>query len=394
MSRVIFFGVPAHGHTNPSLPLVKELVRRGEEVRYYSFPEFREKIIDTGAEYCEYRGFPTLVDNAKLVKSFVFLIGALIYTTKYVVDNLREDIKKFKPDYIIHDSICVWGSYAAKACNIPTVTSVSTFVFSKETTSFKDTINFISRMSLRDLTILIRLTRGNRRITKRLGIEANDFTSNLLNRSPLNICYTIKELQPNSHKLNTNIFKFVGPSINCSQEESVYKSLKAPVVYISLGTILKNEEFLINCAKALNDFKGTVIFSAGSMDIIPKIKKINSKFIAEERVNQLDLLKYTDVFITPGGMNSVHESLLNGVPLCIYPFQQEQKSVANAVTKSGCGVTIKNLKTNTIKIAVQNLLIDKNFKKRCLTLSNKFREKGGYMAAVNEIQKYKREILL
>ena len=30
---------------------VRELVRRGHEVRYYSFEMFREKIIDTGAEY-------------------------------------------------------------------------------------------------------------------------------------------------------------------------------------------------------------------------------------------------------------------------------------------------------------------------------------------------------
>jgi UDP:flavonoid glycosyltransferase YjiC (YdhE family) len=31
MATAIFFGLPAHGHTNPTLPIVTELVRQGEQ---------------------------------------------------------------------------------------------------------------------------------------------------------------------------------------------------------------------------------------------------------------------------------------------------------------------------------------------------------------------------
>jgi len=34
MSKVIYFSIPAHGHTNPTLPLVKELVDNGEVHSY------------------------------------------------------------------------------------------------------------------------------------------------------------------------------------------------------------------------------------------------------------------------------------------------------------------------------------------------------------------------
>ena len=51
MSKIAFFGIPAHGHTNPTLEVVKELVRRGHEVRYYSYDSLKEKIEATGAEY-------------------------------------------------------------------------------------------------------------------------------------------------------------------------------------------------------------------------------------------------------------------------------------------------------------------------------------------------------
>ena len=44
MSRIVFFCIPAHGHTNPTLGVVKELAARGHEVWYYSYDMFREKI--------------------------------------------------------------------------------------------------------------------------------------------------------------------------------------------------------------------------------------------------------------------------------------------------------------------------------------------------------------
>ena len=43
---IFWFCIPAFGHTNPTIEVVRELVRRGHAVRYYSFEDFREKIED------------------------------------------------------------------------------------------------------------------------------------------------------------------------------------------------------------------------------------------------------------------------------------------------------------------------------------------------------------
>ena len=51
MKRIAVFCIPAHGHTNPMLPVAAELARRGDAVRFYSFAPFEEKIRATGAEY-------------------------------------------------------------------------------------------------------------------------------------------------------------------------------------------------------------------------------------------------------------------------------------------------------------------------------------------------------
>ena len=44
MKKIVFFCIPAHGHTNPTLGVVRELVSRGHQVRYYSYDALREKI--------------------------------------------------------------------------------------------------------------------------------------------------------------------------------------------------------------------------------------------------------------------------------------------------------------------------------------------------------------
>ena len=44
-----FFCIPAHGHTNPTLAVVRELTARGHAVRYYTTEAFRAKVEAAGA---------------------------------------------------------------------------------------------------------------------------------------------------------------------------------------------------------------------------------------------------------------------------------------------------------------------------------------------------------
>ena len=57
MKKIAFFCIPAHGHHNPMLPVAAELIKRGNQVRFYSFGEFKDKIEATGAQFisCDIR---------------------------------------------------------------------------------------------------------------------------------------------------------------------------------------------------------------------------------------------------------------------------------------------------------------------------------------------------
>lgn len=44
MSTVAFLNIAMHGHINPTLPVVAELVRRGHPVNYHVTPDFAEAV--------------------------------------------------------------------------------------------------------------------------------------------------------------------------------------------------------------------------------------------------------------------------------------------------------------------------------------------------------------
>jgi UDP:flavonoid glycosyltransferase YjiC (YdhE family) len=49
--KIAYIGIPAHGHTNPTLPVMRELVARGHEALYYNAAWFREKVAPTGVDF-------------------------------------------------------------------------------------------------------------------------------------------------------------------------------------------------------------------------------------------------------------------------------------------------------------------------------------------------------
>ena len=105
MKSIMFFCIPAHGHHNPTFPVVKELVNRGNTVRFYSLSTTDMTIVD-------------LQSTAKM-DSF-----------------LQKEVEEFKPDIIVSDSVCFWGKLTARKYKIPMVVSTTTFAFNKQSASY------------------------------------------------------------------------------------------------------------------------------------------------------------------------------------------------------------------------------------------------------------------
>ncbi|MBQ3448153.1 MAG: N-acetylmuramoyl-L-alanine amidase [Synergistaceae bacterium] len=102
MKKIAAFCIPAHGHTNPMLPVVAELVRRGDEVRFYSFGEFREKIEGTGAAFISCDAFlPELNAREEAGLKSVSATEMSIQDIRITLamnDFLQAEFETFRPD--------------------------------------------------------------------------------------------------------------------------------------------------------------------------------------------------------------------------------------------------------------------------------------------------------
>ena len=123
MKRIAFFCIPAHGHTNPMIPVAAELVRRGNKVRFYSFDEFKEKIELSGAEFVSCSSLMPALSEAEeqgLKKvSITEMSMQDIRLTECFNDFLAEEFADFMPDVVYSDSACFWGKLNAWKFNVP-----------------------------------------------------------------------------------------------------------------------------------------------------------------------------------------------------------------------------------------------------------------------------------
>jgi len=100
MSKIVFFSMPVYGHTNPTIEVVRELVNKDNEVIYYSFNEFKEKIEDTGAKCicCDEYLVYTSKEFQPMVETFsdkYYFVGPSLYNEVY-----KANLKTKKQIYI------------------------------------------------------------------------------------------------------------------------------------------------------------------------------------------------------------------------------------------------------------------------------------------------------
>ena len=391
MSKIAFFCIPAHGHTNPTLEVVKELIHQGQEEKYYSYECMKEKIISTGADYisCDRYDFKqklTAADGKRIGEDMSFAIEVLVNSTLAMDDALLEQIKQWKPDCIVADSMALWGKLIAKKLDIPFVSSTTTFAFNKDSAK-------VMKSSLRDFfKVILQMIKAKRHI-KRLqenGYDIKSVFDIIQNDNNTNtIVYTSSEFQPYSETFSDK-YVFVGPSIRPKCD--IFEKTREKLVYISMGTVNNNMTNLYkNCIDAFIDSDYQVVLSVGNQVDINELEEYviksdsRAQFHLLSYVDQIAVLEKADVFLTHCGMNSVSESLYFKVPLVMYPQTNEQKGVAFRVNELGAGIYLNSESISDIQMAAKELLQQSKYKEQANVISNSFSKCGGSKAAVEKI---------
>ena len=371
--KIAWFCIPAHGHTNPTLGLVKELTSAGHQVFYFSFEMFREKIEQAGARFIPCDGYDFDMEdkeNADRVgKDKVFATELLVSSTLALDEMTTEKIREIRPDVIVSDSVAFWGKLVAMKHGIPYVSSTTTFAFNRYSAKYmKETPWDIAKMLLAMPKInkqIKRLQEKGYPVKGLLEIVQNDNETNT-------IVYTSKYFQPCSETFSDR-YHFIGPSIR-PVTEPIRKTAEK-TVYISMGTVNRNPEFYRNCIHALAKTDWQVIISMGTnpehFDHLPDNIRIY------ETVDQMAVLSIADAFITHCGMNSVSEGLYFKVPLVLFPQTPEQGAVAKRTEELGAGIRLRSISEEDILDALKQVLTDPDYKNNAVKVSDSFHACGG-----------------
>jgi MGT family glycosyltransferase len=395
MPKALFFSLPLAGHTNPSLPLVCELVARGTRIVYFSTGGFAQRIEATGADYRPYRN-PFLNDLRQVPERTDELSWLLTEATADILDRELAALRSERPDYVITDSVAPWGQWIGQLLGVPVVTSTTTFAINRHVLAYAVAQGIRPRGSRAAWTKLRHIVKAlglSRRLRRRYGVPGTPFMGMVFGQSGLNVVYTSRSFQPRADTFDDR-FLFVGPSIAARVESADFRwdELTHPVlVYVSLGTLFNTDAaFFRRCLEALAPVDCQVVVSLGQQVQVADLGSVPPNVIVKREVPQLDVLRRTSVFVTHAGMNSVNESLYFDVPMVAVPQMSEQTIVARRVEELGAGLHVgkEEASVTAMRSAVERVLAENRFREKAGVLGESLRNAGGVARAADAISRF------
>lgn len=395
MSKVLFLNIPSHGHINPTLGLVDGLVKQGEEVFYFSSDEFKKKLESVGAifmSYGEKSDFFTpknKIPGNSIIDDLLNRIDEVLGRAD-IIDYVLKQIEEIKFDYIIYGSMFPFGNVIAQILNIPAVSSFA--VFAKPKVFMSSQIGEIVKNHQASNTyhkLYIKLE-------DKYGVKMPPMLDLFFNKGDLNIAYTSKYFISNMSENYDDSFIFIGPPIYDRKEDVDFpfdKLKDKKVVYISLGTVFNNTSDALYeiFFKAFSHFEGIVIMTAYNVDTSKF--QIPDNFIVKNYVPQSEIMKYTDVAVTHGGMNSTSDLLYNSVPFVTIPIGADQRYIAGRVTELGATISLdkSTLSPELLRDAIEKVTTESSYKESIEKIRDSFKTAGGYKKALCEINKFKKK---
>ena len=324
MANILMVNVPYAGHTNPTLPLAKALVRRGHTVSYINAEECRAKIESTGAAFIPYINYPPApTEQQKKTMCFRAAFDTAMGLTQ-------------KIDLLVYEMFFYPGIRIAEKLGIPSVRQFSQPAWNQSTIT-NATLPFKLSCVLIDAQVM------GMKNAAYMGLENKTLAEAVVKDKPsLNIVYVPQLFQPDRGTYGDDFLFTVPVGGSAPTSKPIpYETLKPPIVYISLGSIISNRGFCKECIRAFGGKGMSVILNTGR--VVPEsLGKIPGNIHAYSFVPQVEVLRHADVFLTHCGMNSVNEAMSCGVPMVAMPFINDQIANAKRIVELGIGKRVRS----------------------------------------------------
>jgi MGT family glycosyltransferase len=395
MSTAVVLNLPEHGHMNATFPLVAELVRRGERVVYYATEPFRERVEAAGADYRSY-GDPAIFRAPARSGGLYSVMAFAIGLAERVLPGLLPELRAIAPDYLLIDSLCVWGNLARQVLGTPAAMLGSVFVADERRMSVEGMVRQAYGQAPKE-TLLSGIDALNtylmtaQRIDRQFGTVSPNMVEFFSNRQSLNVVYTSRYFHLAGDAYD-DTYRFVGPSIEPDPNREPAAPDRRPLVYISMGTIFNHlPHFYRACFDAFGGAEYRVLMTTGNVDAA-SLGAAPENFELRPFVPQVQVLSQASLFLTHGGMNSVSEALWHEVPLLVFPQHGDQHLVAARVAELGAGLTLRppDIEPGKMREMADRVLSEPAFRAGARRVADSFRAAGGPPRAAEEILAWSR----
>ena len=369
--KILLVNLPLYGHVIPTIGLVQELIKLGCEVTYMLPHSWEKRIQSSGAKFHGYD------DDQKFAPQLKNAYKA--------ADAIMADY-----DLLIYEGFFFMGKHLAEKHGKPAVKIFTTAAINKPIV--KEFLKKGHMSIFRHKWVARKFTRE---VANGIPLKTDNWLDEVVeNPQDMNLVYCLQEFQPCLEEFPEEHYLFLGPSVYDRQEEPFAFEKRRPIVYISLGSMLKgSRQFCRACFDALGQEDVDVIMSSSrSFDK----ESVPSNFHIYSWVPQVQVLEKADVFVTHGGMNSVSEALAAGVPMVVIPYGSDQPVNGQRVEKLGVGrvLNMKSITRKKLKDMVLTTLADDAMKQRTKDVLDMIDRapgnKGGAQAVMAYYEKFQK----
>lgn len=381
------FSIAAHGHVNPSLEVIRELVARGHRVSYAIPAAFADKVAGTGAEPVIYTSTLPMDDADAWGTELIDNLEPFLADGVQALPQLAEAFENDRPDLVISDITSYPAPILARRWGVPYI-QLSPNLVAWE--------GYDEEVAAPQNAQLAGSERGRAYLARfqawldenGMGVPVDRFVAH----PDRAIVLIPKALQLFADRVDESVYTFVGA---CQGERADQGEWERPagaekVLLVSLGSAnTKQPAFYRECVEAFGGLPGWhVVLQIGKFVDPSELGEIPGNVEVHPWVPQLAILKKADAFITHAGAGGSQEGLATGTPMVAVPLAVDQFGNADTLVSLGVArrLSMEEATAKALREAVTGLVADPEVARRGEEIKREMAKEGGTRQAADIIE--------
>ncbi|WP_328946645.1 macrolide-inactivating glycosyltransferase [Streptomyces sp. NBC_00250] len=387
-AHIAMFSIAAHGHVNPSLEVIRELVARGHRVSYAVPASFAEKVAATGATPVVYTStLPTDDDPDAWGTELIDNIEPFLNDAVQALPQLAEAFDKDRPDLVLHDITAYPAPVLAHTWGVPAVSLWPNLV------PWEGYEEEVAEPMFAELKASPRGKAYYARFEAWLAEHGVDTHPDRLIARPRRALVLIpKALQPQADRVDEAVYTFVGA---CQGERAEQGGWERPadaekVVLVSLGSAFtKLPGFYRDCVEAFAGLPGWhVVLQIGKFVDPAELGVVPPHVEVHSWVPQLAILRQADAFVTHAGAGGSQEGLATATPMVAVPQAVDQFGNADMLQSLGVArhLPMDEVTPERLRKELLALVDDPEVARRAREIQESMAREGGTRRAADLIE--------